>query len=375
MIDDSGGSMSDDLTEDILPVEADDGEDSDADGLELDERQSNEIRQIFGTTLPQYLQPVEEMIQQIIANPESRAATVQAFVGTVSSLSAAASRMGFEDVYRILERLSARVGQIGDDDGRVPEEIREAILFDLEEIKELAAGLGGDQPAPASDGAPSRTIFSALGAVSGLEDAVVQKLCAAGLVTVEQLRLARPGEVAAVTGLPDAVVARVMRAVQDEAVADDAERAAAEDDDVLALPIEGGNLQTQLKQRLAAQVDVEAAVDEMRAEVQRMRANIAELRHELSRVEQRRTELRTALRSINDVLGDRVTALGRVRSNRAELAQRAEAAERALAREEDRVLDLRRRRAVFLEKQAVVGEEVAGLLERVQRMIRLAARE
>ena len=44
-----------------------------ADGLELDDQQANEIRNIFLTTLPQYLEPVEEMLDQLFELGRRRA--------------------------------------------------------------------------------------------------------------------------------------------------------------------------------------------------------------------------------------------------------------------------------------------------------------
>jgi len=375
---------SDDLTDDMLPVETDGEADGEADGLELNERQSHEIRQIFGTTLPQYLEPVEEMIEQILSETEGRESTVQAFLGTVSSLSAAASRMGFDEVFRILERMSMRVGRLSEQAGAVPQEVREALLFDLEEIKNLAEGLGGAQ---AAGGPRAQTIFAALRGAPGIDEAVIQKLGAAGLMTVAQLQLARPDEVSAVSGLPPEVVARVMQVVgpgAGERAADEAQAAAPrrrgvrlsrEVNGVVALPLDQQSLRTHLMQKLQAQVDAEAALDEMRAEVQRLRAEIAELRAEQQRTAQRRDELRSAVRSTNDRLAERITALARVRSRHDEMLQRVKAAQQAVSRAEDRVLELRQRRETVVRQQADVGREVAGLMERVQRMIRLAARE
>ena len=56
-----------------------------------------------------------------------------------------------------------------------------------------------DPSAPAKPRA--QTIIAAFKHVEGIDRAVLEKLTAAGLVTVDQIEMARPDEIAAVTGL------------------------------------------------------------------------------------------------------------------------------------------------------------------------------
>jgi hypothetical protein len=122
---------------DLLPEEAGEIADDAGDGLEIDARQSEEIRRIFGTTLPQYLEPVEEMVQQILTEKPAEE-TVDALLGTLSSLGQAASRVGFEEVVVQLERFRETVAGLGEElDGPVAREKREGILGGLLDLKDL----------------------------------------------------------------------------------------------------------------------------------------------------------------------------------------------------------------------------------------------
>jgi len=87
-----------------------DGHDADAAGLEIGEDQAQEIKGIFLTTLPQYLEPVEQMIDQLFAARDAETGDGwQALSATLSSLSAAASRIGFDDIMNGLDRMIALV--------------------------------------------------------------------------------------------------------------------------------------------------------------------------------------------------------------------------------------------------------------------------
>ena len=79
--------------------------------LEVDDRQLEEIREIFGTAFPQYLQPVEEIVEQILSgkgDPES----FQALDGMLTSLETASTRMGFDDILKLLTDLRTHVAEL-----------------------------------------------------------------------------------------------------------------------------------------------------------------------------------------------------------------------------------------------------------------------
>ena len=74
--------------DDFLPVETD-GVDDEASGLEMDREQSEEIEQVFLSTLPQYLEPVEQMVNELFSADSGGEETHQALTATLASLSAA----------------------------------------------------------------------------------------------------------------------------------------------------------------------------------------------------------------------------------------------------------------------------------------------
>ena len=183
---------------DGLPIESltDDG-DGLVGGLETDDRQAAEIREIFGIAFPQYLQPVEEIVEQLLSGQGDEELS-SALGGMLTSLMEASSRMGFENVHDLLERLSDRVLQIDSapDDERA-RAIREDIISTMFDLNELAEAMGGSS----EPGERQQTIISALKNKPGIGQLVLRRLSAAGLVTVDQLKMGEPEEIGVVTGI------------------------------------------------------------------------------------------------------------------------------------------------------------------------------
>ncbi len=412
----------DDDDDQLLLVESDhdyDDEDDDAGGLEVDDQQAREVERIFLTTLPQYLEPAEEMADQLLSEEREPSPEVQhALVTTVTSLAAAAQRMGIDDVHQRLDELSRAVEQIDLGAGAPTAEQRQAVYDALRAVTAICDG-GGERSRPDDEG--SMTIFAALGNMEGVDDSALSRLTAAGVVNVGQLLMADPDEVVAVSGLSEEVVATILRQLRpEEAEADDGggdvleelgdddlellddggddgidepadvsaldrlsaihdlddvdddhapDDAAAPTPNVVELPLAEGALQAQLDQRLRAQVEAEAAVVELRAAIQQLRARATALRTDVQRAEARRDAHRHELASASERLSSRMAARSRLRARRGELALEISAAEDARREEEKRIAELREEHEATLANHDRFERQVAGLAEHVRRLL------
>lgn len=357
--------------EGMLPFDGD-GDDDEVDGLEMDDGQAAEIQQVFLTTLPQYLEPVAEMTEQLLTGGDAaNAETHQALSATLTSLSEAASRIGVDDVHSLLRTMHEHVAQLEPNGEPVPPDARDQILADLSAIEQLAGDPDDGADAEGERGR-SLTVFAALQGVEGVDERALSRLTAAGLVSVDQLKMADPDEIVAVSGLDASVVARILRAVSggDEP----ADPNSGLEENVVELPLEAGSLRAQLEQKLRAQVEAEAALEEVQARVKRLRARIDALKEELAAAEQRRDEAQQRLADLDDELAERIAALADLRADRGKLARKRELCEENLRREEQRLAELNAEHEAALAEEARFDEGVAGLVEKVERMLESANR-
>jgi hypothetical protein len=363
------GSVEIDESEDtFLPeeVEPADGE-LGVDGLEIDEAESGEIRQIFITTLPLYLEPVEQMVDQIIAEwpaPE----TVDALKGTLSSLGQAAAQVGIEEVVEQLGLFRRTISALQEDRGPPTEIDRERVLEGLRALMDVGGRSSGVDAGPG--GPRGGTIFQALSGVEDLRDEVVHKLSAAGLTRVEQLSLARAEEVAAVTGLEARVVARLMRHVGTTAPARghawELERRGAP---IQKLPLGPVALEKVLRQRSGAQEGAESSLAGARDRIQRLRTKVNERRERLRAVEQERDELNRELSSLSMRHAEREARAEGSRQRRSELlASSGEVAE-TVRRKEAQLVALRQRRQCLARQDVELCQDLQRLMERVRRVL------
>lgn len=350
----------------VLSWNENDGPDGDASGLEIDAGQAAEIKGIFLATLPQYLEPVEQMIDQLFAEGAGAAADGwQGLAATLSSLSAAASRIGFEDIVIGLDRMTALVKRAGG--GAATAELRAELVAELGRIRQLATA--GAEPVAAGTAGP--TVVAALRGLAGIDDAVLHRLTRAGLITVDQLLLADTDEIVAVSGLSADVVERVLDGLSQRRPAAAAPAAA----NVVELQLGEEALRTQLGHKLRSQVELEAGIEELRTEVARLRARAAELTAQLDDLAGERAELDRALGRA----GERETAaaarLRALRGQRDRLARRVATGQQAIAAQEQRIIELRRSQQAMADEEQSFDREVAGIVKRVERMLRTALRE
>jgi hypothetical protein len=345
-----------------------DGPDADLAGLEMGEDQAEEIKRIFLVTLPQYLEPVEQMVDQLFAGSAGESGDGwQALSATLSSLAAAASRIGFEEIMVRLQRMGALVDRAGG--GGAPADLRGQLLAELAGIRAIAT-TAAPEAAPKAGG---QTVVAALRGVGGVDDTVLRRLTTAGLVTVDQLLMADTDEVVAVTGLDVAVVERVLDALSRRELPAPAGDAPAEN--VVEMQLGEEALRTQLGRKLHAQVELEAEIEELRAEVAQLRTRAAELNAQLEALAPERTELDRALGRAGEREAQAAAHLRALRGQREHLAGRLAAAQEGIGAQERRILELRRTQQKMVEEETRFDREVTGIVKRVERMLRTALRE
>jgi hypothetical protein len=199
------------LLGDVLIEEtASSGDDTTGGGLELDAQQAAEIRRIFLTSLPDYLVPMKEMVARLSAEPDETGEIRGGLAKTIASVAAAAARMKLDDVTKSMEALREDVVLFGDP-SEPQEALRERITSALGALERLA-GSAGSSVRPESR---SETLVAVLQGAPGIDNAILQKLLAAGVVYVDQVLEAEPKEVAMVSGLDANTVAMVFRALKE----------------------------------------------------------------------------------------------------------------------------------------------------------------
>jgi hypothetical protein len=365
--------------EEALPAggRADPGEEDprldDNDGfLEVDDRQSEEIREIFGTSFPQYLQPVEEIIEQVLSG-KGDTESLEALDGMLASLEAASLQMGFEDVHKLLDHLHKRVSELDcASSDPVPADVREAILGDILELRDLAEKMGGGGPTESHK--RQNTIFTALKGKKGIGDLVLRRLSAAGLVTVEQLRMAKPDEIGAVTGLGPDIVQNLLEVLSEEEASAAPPQEPQAVEKAAGMPAEVESLHQQVLGKLRAEVEAESFLEELKTEVRRLRSRVLERRAQLNSLEESLGATKRSLRLLSGRMAERSASIDEIRAKRDALARRCASSEEKMHREEIRIEALSREKRSLREQLAGLGGAVGGLLGSLGKMRRLVAR-
>lgn len=321
-------------------------------GLEVDDHQAAEIRQIFGTSFPQYLLPIEEILEKVFSG-KGDLESVELLRGMINSLMAASERMGFMSVYEVLGHLRDHVQEIGPFLGaELPRNIRETIVGDLLELKDIAEEMGGE----AAPKTKSQTIFSLLADKEGVGDLVLKRLSAAGLITVDQLAMARRDEIAAVTGLDLKIVDTLLSYVRGSSP--DPAPAAREAE----VPAEIQALHDEVVQKLRAEVEAEAALEEQRAELRRRQSRLSEQRAETQALEGSIAGLRAELGAKERKLTEQAAFLDELRATRDALIKQCASREEELQRKESRLDELREERRRIEGRSAELRKAVDALV-------------
>lgn len=393
MAEDLGGSVGDEFV-----LEEHSGESADdtvASGVELDSFQAKEIRQIFLTTLPDYLEPVSQMLKQVLSVAEGHQQARGALQTTLSSISTAAARVGINDVCDAIEVIRDHLLALEDEPQ--PDARTQRMLWDafgaLEEIAGSASRRGG--------GPSAQTIVSAMQHVQGIDKSVLERLTAAGLVTVDQLRIADPGEVVAVTGLDRPTVDRLLElllkesadsAAQPESEAPRAPAPAEPSEDgngraegapaasveaPAKLPVEAPNhderelnagapsLPKGLEDKLRAQVEIEVSLDDLRAQILRTRLAIATAKERKKAAEHQRNRLESRLSDMRGRLGSKLSRLTSARLEQVKLERMRAEQKQALEDAARRIADLQRECEALDTERKQLADAISNLVRKI----------
>jgi hypothetical protein len=343
---------------DGIVLEESSGPDEGSADLELDQFQATEIREIFLTTLPEYLEPVRQMLDQLFSPAGAQPEIREALETTLGSIHTAAVRVGIDDVAGAVDRMRAGILELGPDP-TTADQARARISIELSEIERIASSVG----APAGTAARAETIVAALGRLTQVDKSVLQKLTAAGLVTVDQIRMADPGEIVAVSGLSADVVAEIVRALSEPPT-----EMAQFEPDTAGTP--EARLAAKLETSLREQLELELAIERARGELLRARTGVAEHQHQIAAANERRESLRVALRDERAQIARRLARLAEVKAEEARLVREQESAKeharltrsRADTLEHDHTVALQE--CELLTKElTVLTLEMSGLLE------------
>lgn len=362
-----------DSDDDILSM-GDDELDELGEGLALGDSQAEEIKSIFLTTLPQYLEPVAEMVDQLLTTTESDCS--EALTATLLSLSTAAARIGVEEVQVRLDHMHAAITQVEDPQSPFPVTVHTQLVGYLDEIRVISNGEGSSVSQERS-----QTILSALQESGEVDDAVLAKLSAAGVVTVEQLKMAQVHEIVAVSGLETSVVEGLLRALGQEArpstgrqrqpLGGDGENP--DNTNVVELQLEETTLRAQFESKLRNQIELETAVGEIRADVQHKRNNNISLRTQWDTATQHKAQLEEALAAAQDDLRQRLAVLGELPRVQEQMTRKYRDACQTTEEMEQRILDLRSHREQLRAEEDQFAQELGKLGRRVARMLELMA--
>ena len=338
-------------------------------GLEVDERQQEEIRRIFGTSFPQYLQPVEEIIGQIVSgegDPESQ----DALSGMLSSLLEASERMGFSAVHQLVGRLGSTVAMLEGLEGDPADDaLKNDIDAIIRDLKAMAREMSGEPPDEGSGaGQTSQTVVAALKNKPGVGKLVLKRLSAAGLVTVDQLLVARPDEIAAVAGIDIDIVHTILRYLRPETAPEGSGTPPAQPRG------EVDALHQEIVDKLRREADIEAAVESLKAEIREIRSTILSRRAELEFLDLSAGEKVNAFNTFQDQMADQHRLLDEFNARHNALYRRYVSTEETVQKKEMKLQLLRKERRSLERETVDLSRTVGGLIERVQTVRRAFAK-
>jgi hypothetical protein len=357
--DDDGTGIADMLVEQDHAEE----DDHDAGGLELDDSQQDEIRLIFLTSLPQYLEPVDQMVEQVFSGQDKNQDAKKTLNTTLASISEAAERLGINDVSASVERVREELLLLDDDNAA---EVEKVVQQELANIKSIASG-GGAAPPAAASGEKAQTLFVALKGAPGVDSAVLERLTSAGLVTVDQLKMARFDEIVAVTGLDAEQVKTVLAALGHEGPmpADRAAPPAARSTSDSELD----RVEADLARTLNTQLEEEEQLAALRVEILRASELFEGLQQALVVAERNQERMHRSFSDSCDRLADRIEVLCKARARVEEQKRQKQAQEESLERLRDEVhaLDSEERRAH--NEHTKLSQRMDALVESVEQML------
>jgi hypothetical protein len=360
------------LLEGVL-IEGDASTDEGApDGLELDAQQAAEIRQIFLTSLPDYLVPIKEMVIRLSSEADETGEIRGGLAKTIASIGDAATRMKLDDVTDAMASLREDVLLFGD-----PLEPQDALRKRITEALASLDRLAGGAAASVRPEVRSETIVAALRGSDQIESSVVQRLLAAGVAYVDQVLDADPKEVAMVSGLDAGTVAKLFdalaakRKAAREPAAKKARAVPSDDDesgegwldvDSERAPRPGADALATMLRSIAQD---ELSLEEARGQATRLRASIAALRETVATLERECHEARRSIGERKSEAVARLTDLAKVESRKSALDRQHANVLVDLDKAAARLAALQADRGAVLDDLRRLGEDTSALSEHV----------
>ncbi len=343
-------------------------------GLETDDHQAAEIREIFGTAFPQYLQPVEEILDQLLSGTGD-ADSIDVLDGMVASLMEASSRMGFDDVHKILGKLRLTISSI-DPDAKVPPslKLKQEIRGAVTNLKKIAQEMGGQAPVVEEKKPERKTIIAALRNKDGIGKVALKRLSAAGLVTVDQLLMATPEEIAAVTGLNLDIVHTILSHVSENPPKAKPPKASAKEVGSEAVDTEVESHHERIIENLHKEAEMEVTLESLRAEVRGSRSRVFEYRAEIKSVDISLEERKKAVDAFQTQMSARKGIVEELRAKRDALMRKYAESEEVNERNYLKLQSIRQQRRNVEAEAVNLSREVGSLLDTIQRVYRTIAK-
>jgi len=211
----------------------------------------------------------------------------------------------------------------------------------------------------------SMTISMALKDKEGVGELVLRRLSAAGLVTVDQLLLASPDEIAALAGIHVDIVHTILGHLSQDALLGSGDRTfRGHERDGEACPPDLELLHEQILEELRSEAEMESAREELKEEIRGLRSRIIAGRAELQSIDVRRDD---------GAGGPSSELIDEHRARYVVLERRYAASEATIRQMEARLRALRIERRSVEEDVVGLCREVAWLVGRIDGVRRMVA--
>lgn len=358
------GFLNDDSTPPRLSSRSDEADES---FLEVDDRQAQEMRRIFGASFPQYLQPVEEILEQIFSG-KGEQDSVETLLGIVESLLTASSRMGLSNIYEALTRLSEKVSALDKTLKKPPgEKLQSRISEEIAGLKRLATEMSGVDSVEIDK--DQKTIRSVLKDREGIGELVIKRLNVAGLVTADQVLMGKPEEIAAVSGLDIDIVRRVVAIIKEDSDQKGDESSNApekthvrENKRSPAKPSEIDSLHEQVLGLLEQESEERISVEKLKVEIGELRVRLSDCRETTRNLNVRTKEKKKAIKGLSKQIKKRTVLLDEVEEEKGEIERKFAFLKESVYQKEIRLKTLQEKQRSLEEQSNMINQDVERLI-------------
>jgi chromosome segregation ATPase len=214
------------------------------------------------------------------------------------------------------------------------------------------------------------TIIAALKDKEGVGELVLRRLGAAGFITVGQLLMASPDEIAAVAGIHLNIVHTILGHLSPAS----AEHEPAEE----AMPVEVELLHEQILDKLRAEAETEASREELTSEIRELHSRIFNHRAELKSLDiclNSKTKAWDLFSVFSEQMASNSDLLDEYRARRDALERRYVSSEESIQQMEERLQALRQERRSVEEQMVSLSRAVGWLVEEVEKVRRTVAKK